>query len=270
MDSSPSVPILISSFHPFPTISFVLPSYTQISDLPEILEPILPIKSQSISTFSANRSIDSNSVGSISDLLSLSDGSIKHNNSMNDFLHLRLVPKVLGGKGGFGSQLRAAGGRMSSQKTQNNDSCRDLSGRRLSTIKEAQKLAAAIAAEPERQAEKKKELEERLKLLNQEVERLDALVNGTDDSNLKKSRRINDSHQLNQSKEGIQKLRSAVAEALLKKKQKKIFIAKKNLQKKPDPVLTSEEINEEDENKVEEIKEDAKNIEEQKHDEQAS
>jgi hypothetical protein len=44
-----------------------------------------------------------------------------------------------GGKGGFGSQLRAAGGRMSSQKTSNNDSCRDLSGRRLSTIKEAKK-----------------------------------------------------------------------------------------------------------------------------------
>jgi len=44
-----------------------------------------------------------------------------------------------GGKGGFGSQLRAAGGRMSSQKTSNSDSCRDLSGRRLSTIKEAKK-----------------------------------------------------------------------------------------------------------------------------------
>lgn len=28
---------------------------------------------------------------------------------------------------------------MSSQKTNNNDSCRDLSGRRLSTIKEAKK-----------------------------------------------------------------------------------------------------------------------------------
>lgn len=50
-----------------------------------------------------------------------------------------LSPRVLGGKGGFGSQLRAAGGRMSSQKTGNNDSCRDLSGRRLSTVKEAQK-----------------------------------------------------------------------------------------------------------------------------------
>lgn len=31
---------------------------------------------------------------------------------------------------------------MSSQKTSNNDSCRDLSGRRLSTIKEAKKYVA--------------------------------------------------------------------------------------------------------------------------------
>lgn len=51
----------------------------------------------------------------------------------------RLTPAVLGGKGGFGSQLRAAGGRMSSQRTGNNDSCRDLSGRRLGTVKEAKK-----------------------------------------------------------------------------------------------------------------------------------
>lgn len=49
------------------------------------------------------------------------------------FLNLR----VLGGKGGFGSQLRAAGGRMSRGQPTNNDSCRDLSGRRLSTLKEA-------------------------------------------------------------------------------------------------------------------------------------
>jgi len=55
---------------------------------------------------------------------------------------LRLTPLMMGGKGGFGSQLRAAGGRMSSQKTSNNDSCRDLSGRRLSTIKEAKKCVS--------------------------------------------------------------------------------------------------------------------------------
>jgi hypothetical protein len=52
---------------------------------------------------------------------------------------MRLAPRVLGGKGGFGSQLRAAGGRMSSQKTNNKDSCRDLNGRRLSTIREAKR-----------------------------------------------------------------------------------------------------------------------------------
>ncbi|KAI9625972.1 hypothetical protein H4Q26_015960 [Puccinia striiformis f. sp. tritici PST-130] len=48
------------------------------------------------------------------------------------FLLFRLF-QILGGKGGFGSQLRAAGGRMSSQR-----------------------LAAAIAAEPERQLAKRR------------------------------------------------------------------------------------------------------------------
>lgn len=52
---------------------------------------------------------------------------------------LDLCVRARGGKGGFGSQLRAAGGRMSSGKATNTDSCRDLSGRRLSTIKEAQR-----------------------------------------------------------------------------------------------------------------------------------
>jgi hypothetical protein len=52
-------------------------------------------------------------------------------------LDLFLNIRVLGGKGGFGSQLRAAGGRMSRGQPTNNDSCRDLSGRRLSTLKEA-------------------------------------------------------------------------------------------------------------------------------------
>lgn len=55
-----------------------------------------------------------------------------------------LSPRLLGGKGGFGSQLRAAGGRMSSQRTDNKDSCRDLDGRRLSTVKEAKRHVASI------------------------------------------------------------------------------------------------------------------------------
>lgn len=52
---------------------------------------------------------------------------------------LEVVGRLLGGKGGFGAQLRATGGRMSSQKASNNDSCRDLTGRRLSSIKQAKK-----------------------------------------------------------------------------------------------------------------------------------
>lgn len=54
-------------------------------------------------------------------------------------IFLELGVRVRGGKGGFGSQLRAAGGRMSSGKNTNNDSCRDLNGRRLRTLAEAQK-----------------------------------------------------------------------------------------------------------------------------------
>ena len=77
---------------------------------------------------------------------------------------LTLEMRVLlpGGKGGFGSMLRAQGGKMSSRgRNSNNDSCRDLNGRRLSTIKEAKKLADYLAAEPDRhkklqQAQQKK------------------------------------------------------------------------------------------------------------------
>lgn len=47
--------------------------------------------------------------------------------------------RVFGGKGGFGSMLRAQGGRMASQKTTNYEVCRDLSGRRLKTVNEAKK-----------------------------------------------------------------------------------------------------------------------------------
>lgn len=54
-------------------------------------------------------------------------------------MDLQVACRMLGGKGGFGAMLRATGGKMSSQKASNNDSCRDLSGRRLRTIKEAKK-----------------------------------------------------------------------------------------------------------------------------------
>lgn len=65
--------------------------------------------------------------------------SLRHSSAPSHPISLDLCVRVRGGKGGFGSQLRAAGGRMSSGKATNVDACRDLSGRRLSTIKEAQR-----------------------------------------------------------------------------------------------------------------------------------
>lgn len=50
---------------------------------------------------------------------------------------VHLVPRLLGGKGGFGSMLRAIGAQI--EKTTNREACRDLSGRRLRDINEEQR-----------------------------------------------------------------------------------------------------------------------------------
>lgn len=52
---------------------------------------------------------------------------------------LELTGRLMGGKGGFGSMLRAQGGRMNAQKTTNFEACRDLQGRRIRTVNEAKK-----------------------------------------------------------------------------------------------------------------------------------
>ncbi|KAF1963211.1 hypothetical protein CC80DRAFT_487601 [Byssothecium circinans] len=79
------------------------------------------------------------------------------------FLPLRLTVPLCGGKGGFGSILRAQGGRMSSRKKKQgevNGSSRNLDGRRLRTVAEAKTLAEYLAIKPEMD---KKEKEERRK-----------------------------------------------------------------------------------------------------------
>lgn len=88
------------------------------------------------------------------------------------FIDLRLCVPLVGGKGGFGSQLRAAGGRMSSRKRKQNaelatGSARNLDGRRLRTITEAKNLATYLATKPEMD---RKEKEERRKRWEQVIE----------------------------------------------------------------------------------------------------
>lgn len=47
-------------------------------------------------------------------------------------LLIRSHVRVLGGKGGFGSMLRAIGAQI--EKTTNREACRDLSGRRMRDV----------------------------------------------------------------------------------------------------------------------------------------
>lgn len=74
---------------------------------------------------------------------------------------VHVVPRLCGGKGGFGSMLRAIGAQI--EKTTNREACRDLSGRRLRDINEEQRLKNWIAQQAEREREalerKRKKLE---------------------------------------------------------------------------------------------------------------
>lgn len=81
---------------------------------------------------------------------------------LNDFeADIRL--RLMGGKGGFGSQLRAQGNRMSSKKRAGNyEACRDLSGRRIRSVNEAKIVAEYIKRKPELEVRKAEEIREKM------------------------------------------------------------------------------------------------------------
>lgn len=99
--------------------------------------------------------------------------AVQHNDSpvssllrspSDTFLTLRLTVPLCGGKGGFGSILRAQGGRMSSRKKGDidaNASSRNLDGRRLRTVTEAKVLAEYLAIKPEMEQREKEERRKR-------------------------------------------------------------------------------------------------------------
>ncbi|KAJ3983734.1 telomere stability and silencing-domain-containing protein [Lentinula detonsa] len=211
--------VLVSSFAPFGTLTLAASSSTQISDILPLLSqkyPLLPSSSLILSFHTGIYSEDAR-------LSSLCDDD-------SNLVSLRLSPRVLGGKGGFGSQLRAAGGRMSSQKTSNNDSCRDLSGRRLSTLKEAKKLAEYLESEPERLAAKADAQKAKLEALERRlgIDSSDAgpsKVTGSSPTEQPvklagKKHRFDDNEYIEQSRDLVDNVKSAVSAALLKKKKK--------------------------------------------------
>lgn len=126
--------VLVSAFSPFPSLVLSLPSDISIHSLAAAVGTRLQLDlvQHDIYLSDLRGPLDLSSAP----LHTLRDAS---EDSVSPLISLRLSARLRGGKGGFGSQLRAAGGRMSSQKTSNNDSCRDLNGRRLSTVKEAKK-----------------------------------------------------------------------------------------------------------------------------------
>ncbi|KAJ3737568.1 telomere stability and silencing-domain-containing protein [Lentinula guzmanii] len=211
--------VLVSSFAPFGTLTLAASSSTQISDILPLLSqkyPLLPSSGLILSFHTGIYSEDAR-------LSSLCDDDSK-------LVSLRLSPRVLGGKGGFGSQLRAAGGRMSSQKTSNNDSCRDLSGRRLSTLKEAKKLADYLESEPERlaakadaQKAKLEALERRLGIDSSDAGPSKLTGSSPTEQPVKlagKKHRFDDNEYIEQSRDLVDNVKSAVSAALLKKKKK--------------------------------------------------
>ncbi|KAG5350522.1 UPF0667 family protein C31G5.18c [Termitomyces sp. T112] len=228
-----STSILVQTFSPFPSLTLTVPSSTLISDVPLYLQERyhdLPFNDSSRYVLSTHRGCAIPPHAAVCSLhADEADTASTHN-----FVSLRLTPRLLGGKGGFGSQLRAAGGRMSSQKTSNNDSCRDLNGRRLSTIKEAKKLAEYLEAEPERVAAKAAAQKAKLEALERKLGIVPSSVSGSKSAGESyrnigtdappvlagAKHRLEDTEYLEQSRELTEGVKNAVTTALLKKKKK--------------------------------------------------
>ncbi|KAL7273612.1 hypothetical protein RUND412_003516 [Rhizina undulata] len=166
MSSYKTINTLISTFPGLPNYTLHLPASTQLSDVYNEVHSLLPAPPSNrrlLLSTTSGKIIPQHSTSTLEDL------------TADDFVTLRLHPTLCGGKGGFGSQLRAAGGRMSSRKKrgqqENNDSCRNLDGRRMRTVKEAKALAAYLEIKPEMDKKEKEARRERWKKIVESAER---------------------------------------------------------------------------------------------------
>ena len=171
--ASSNVNVLLSSFPGLSlpsTVSFSLPSTSSISDLTDKVASYLPsaLSLQSLILTTTNNKQITPSAASLQSLLTRDGESAT-------LLPVRLSVPLCGGKGGFGSQLRAAGGRMSSKRKRNqgdnNSSSRNLDGRRLRTVNEAKALAEYLAVKPEMDKKEKEERRERWQSVSEMAER---------------------------------------------------------------------------------------------------
>lgn len=187
----------ITAFTGLPNLNLALPPTTSLATLiSEIYTRLsLPTTTSLLLSTTSGRLLRSSPTTQISTF------------TLTDLLTLRLTPPLCGGKGGFGSQLRAAGGRMSSRKKsqENSDSCRNLDGRRMRTVKEAKALAAWLEVKPEMD---KKERETRMQRWRDIVEAAERREEGGD------KRRFDDVEWLEGLEEGKERTREAVLKSL--------------------------------------------------------
>lgn len=99
--------------------------------------------------------------------------------------------RLRGGKGGFGSQLRAQGNKMSSKKRAGNyESCRSLNGQRIRVQKQTKLIEEYLAKEPERLSKREQEIREKMQKY---LEAPDKKVMFSDPDYLKLCRKLVDS-----------------------------------------------------------------------------
>ncbi|KAI9254365.1 telomere stability and silencing-domain-containing protein [Helicostylum pulchrum] len=153
-------------------------------------------------------------------------------------LQFNMSARLLGGKGGFGSMLRAQGGRMNAQKTTNFEACRDLQGRRIRTVNDAKKLQEELDAVPEREAEKREKLKRKIEDALKEREPVKHL--------------FDDNKFLEDREEIVENVKSAVSDAVKRQKvtHKPVATTSASLF---DDDLSSDEDEEDDEEEEEEV-----------------
>lgn len=204
-----NINVLVSTFPGLglpSTLALHLPPTTTIEDLSStLLDRLPPVNCRLLITTNSNKLLKSTSSAPISTLLQSQNETI---------LPLRLSAPLCGGKGGFGSQLRAAGGRMSSRKRnqpQDTGSNRNLDGRRLRTVTEAKALAEYLAVKPKMDRREKEERRKRWEAVVEAAEKKEEEIKHGDG----KRGRL-DEKWLEEKEEAERKTRAAVLAALQK------------------------------------------------------
>lgn len=208
-----TVNVLLSTFSGLNlprTLSLPMLSTTTISNVHERIVSLLPASIQPqrfLLTTTSSRRLSTSSSSTLQELVSEDNGSL----SQRAFLPLQICPRTLGGKGGFGSQLRAQGGRMSSRKKRNQantpNSNRNLEGRRIRTVDEAKALAAYLEVKPDMDKKEKEARRKRWEKVLEDAERKER--------EMKEGKgRMSDAAWLEEKEEGEERIREALKKSL--------------------------------------------------------